>query len=300
MADKVPKSAHLALAIGVVCIGTSAIFVKLASAPGVVSAFYRVFFAGLALFPLRLSQTKLSLPSWKDTRLIVLGGIVLAGDLVVWNTAILMTTATAATLLSNNSPIWVGLGAMLIFREKLSIKFWFGLLIAMAGMVIIVGGNAFQEMQFNAGDLLAIIASIFYAGYMLITQKARARTDTLTMNLLTMLTSIFILLPAVLIFGQPLTGYNTQTWLALLGLGLVPQFSGWLAINYAMGHLPAARVSVILLGQPLVTAILGIILLQEALSEVIVIGGLMVLIGIYLVNQRSKSEEHPDTYTKSA
>jgi len=67
-----------------------------------------------------------------------------------------------------------------------------------------------------------------------------------------------------------------------------------------MGHLPAARVSVILLGQPLVTAILGIILLQEALSEVIVIGGLMVLIGIYLVNQRSKSEEHPDTYTKSA
>lgn len=300
MEGKVPKTAYLALALGVLCISTSAIFVKIASTPGTVSAFYRVFFAGIALFPLRLTQEKLSLPSGRTLHLIALGGLVYAANLVIWNTAILLTSAAAATLLSNNSPLWVGLGAMLLFREKLTLKYWLGLLIALGGMSIIMSGNAFQELQFNLGNLLAIVASVLYAAYMLITQKTRAHTDTLTLNLLTMLTSAIVILPVILFFGHPLTGFGTRTWLALLGLGLIPQFLGWLAINYAMGYLPAARVSVILLGQPVVTAILGIILLNEALPPATITGGIMVLIGIYLVNQRTKSKSAFDAYTKSA
>lgn len=286
--------------MGVLCIGTSAIFVKLASTPGSVSAFYRVFFAGMALFPFRLARKKQGIPSGKVLRLIALGGLVYAANLAVWNTAILLTSAAAATLLSNNSPLWVGLGAMLIFREKLSLKYWLGLLIALGGMAIIVGGNAFQEFQFNLGDLLAIVASILYAAFMLITQKARKQTDTLTLNTLTMFTSTIVLLPVVLAFGHPLSGFKAHTWMALLGLGLLPQFSGWLVINYAMGYLPAARISVILLGQPVVTAILGIILLGETLSPATTTGGIMVLIGIYLVNQRAKTKPVPDAYTQSA
>jgi drug/metabolite transporter (DMT)-like permease len=294
------RTAYLALALGVFCIGTSAIFVKIASVPGTVSAFYRVFFAGLALLPLHLSRNKRLFPSWKDLRLIGLGGLVFAGDLVLWNTSILLTSAAAATLLANNSPLWVGFGATLIFREKLPLKYWLGLIIALMGMVIIVGGNAIQELRFNLGDLLAIGASFLYAAYMLITQKARATVDTLTLNLLTMLTSIIFLLPVIFLFQQPLAGFSTQTWLALVGLGLVPQFVGWLAINYAMGHLPAARVSVTLLGQSVVTAFLGIFFLNELLSIADITGGMLVLLGIYLVNQRAQKQTTPDAYTKPA
>ena len=286
MDSKTPKTAYLALALGVLFIGTSAIFVKLASVHGSVSAFYRIFFAGLALFPLFLIRKKRALPANLDLRLIALGGLVFASNIVIWNTAILHTSAAAATLLSNNSPLWVGLGAMLIFHEKLSRRYWLGLLIALAGVSTIVGGNAFQESQLSFGHLLAILASLLYAVFMLITQKARARTDTLTLNFFTMLVSASVLLPVVLMFGQPLTGFSQRTWLALLGLGLIPQFIGWLAINYAMGHLPAARVSVILLGQPVVTAVLGFIILHETLSPADIFGGILVLTGIYLVNQR--------------
>jgi drug/metabolite transporter (DMT)-like permease len=294
------KIAYLALALGVFCIGTSAIFVKVASVPGTVSAFYRVFFAGLALLPLRLSQRKLTFPSSKDLALIGFSGLAFAGDLVLWNTSILLTSAAAATLLANNSPLWVGLGAMLIFREKLSLKYWLGLSIALIGMAIIVGGNAIQELRFNIGDLLAIGASFFYAAYMLITQKARTRIDTLTLNLLTMSACVIILLPIILLFKHPLAGFTTQTWQALIALGLVPQCIGWLAINYAMGHLPAARVSVTLLGQSVVTAILGIIFLSEGLSLADIAGGIMVLVGIYLVNQRPQTIPGDDAYAKSA
>jgi drug/metabolite transporter (DMT)-like permease len=292
------KAAYLALVLGIFCIGTSAIFVKIASVPGTISAFYRVFFAGLALLPLRLSQKKPLFPPWRDLRWIGLGGLTFAGDLVLWNTSILLTSAAAATLLANNSPLWVGLGATLIFREKLSLKYWLGLVIALAGMTIIVGGNAIQELHFNLGDMLAIGASFLYAAYMLITQKARENTGTLTLNLLTMLACSLILLPVILLLGQPLAGFSARTWLALVGMGLVPQFVGWLAINYAMGHLPAARVSVTLLGQSVVTAILGILFLDELLSAADITGGMLVLLGIYLVNQRSQAKARHDAYTK--
>ena len=276
---------YLAVTLGVLCIGTSAIFVKLAGTPGSVSAFYRVTFAGAALLPLfMLRRKKLHLPR-ADLGWIALGGLLLALDLALWQTAILLTSAAAATLLANNSPIWVGLGAMLIFHERLSGKYWLGLFIALGGMAFIVGGNT-AALRFNTGDLLSIGASFIYASYMLVTQKARLHTDTLTLNTLTMLVGILILLPLNLALGQELSGFSARTWLALVGLGLLPQFLGWLAINYAMGHLHAARVSVILLGQSVVTAVLGVLLLGEALSAAELLGGLLVLGGIYLVNKR--------------
>ena len=281
--------AYAALAVGVFCIGTSAIFVKLAGVPGVVSAFYRVFIALLALLPLgwvQREQVHLNHRAWG---LIALSSLFFTGDLVLWNTSILLTTAATATLLANNAPLWVGLGALLIFRERLPLVYWIGLLVALAGMTVIVGGDALSELRFNLGDLLAIAASFLYAGYMLTTQKARRHFNTLSLNLLTMATCSLILLPLTVLSGTSLAGFSLQVWLALLGLGLVPQFLGWLAINYALGHLPAARVSVTLLGQSAVTAILGVLLLGEALSPAVLVGGTLVLTGIYLVNQRRQA-----------
>mgnify|MGYP000280095948 CR=1 FL=1 len=283
--------AYIALAIGVICIGTSAIFVKIANVPGLVSAFYRVFIAGIALLFLYMLRRKKRLPARTDLGWIALGGLFFALDLALWNTSILLTSAAVSTLLANNSPLWVGLGAMFIFREKLPKKFWFGLVIALSGMTLIVGGKAIQELRFNTGDLLAIATSFCYAGYMLVTQKTRSRVDTLTLNTFTMLACVFLLLPVNLLSQQEISGFSSRTWLALIGLGLVPQFAGWLVINYAMGHLPAARVSVTLLGQVLVTAILGFLLLKETPSPADILGGVLVLAGIYLVNQQNKPAE---------
>jgi drug/metabolite transporter (DMT)-like permease len=282
---------YLAVGVGVFCIGTSAIFVKLAGVPGTVSAFYRIFISAMALMPLFLLQRRRqALPQRRDMGWIGLGGFLFSMDLALWQTAILLTSAAASTLLANNAPIWVGLGAMVFFHERLSGKYWLGLATALVGMALIVGGNV-SALRFNLGDLLSIAASMIYAGYMLVTQRARVTTDTVTFNTLTMLVALLILLPLNLISGQTLSGFSTETWLVLLGLGLIPQFIGWLAINYALGHLPAARVSVILLGQPLVTALLGVLLLGEALSTADILGGACVLGGIYLVIQRSSQSK---------
>jgi drug/metabolite transporter (DMT)-like permease len=247
---------------------------------------YRVLIAGMVLIPWRVVANRPSLAR-QDLVLIALGGLFFAMDLVLWNSSILLTSAATATLLANNAPLWVGLGALLLFRDKLSKKYWLGMLTALIGMAFIVGGNALRELRLNTGDLLAIGASFFYAAYLLITQKARANTDTLTFNALSTLAAVLILLPINFIAGTPLFGFTTKTWLALLGLGLVSQLGGWLAINYALGHLPATQVSVSLLAQAIVTAILGILLLGEMLTASQGFGGMLVLGGIYLVNTQS-------------
>jgi drug/metabolite transporter (DMT)-like permease len=283
-------TAYLALLIGVFCIGFSAIFVKFADLPGPVSAFYRVLIAAAVMLPWRIAQRN-ALPKTDLLRLIALGGIFFALDLWLWNTSILLTTAAKATLLANNAPLWIGLGSLIIFREKLPVGFYLGLMIAMVGMAIIVGVDAWRAFHFNAGDLLAISASLFYAAYLLTTQKARTFVDTLTFNSVYMTAAALILLPINVLGGYSLIGFSTQSWLALLGLGLISQLGGWLAINYALGHLRAAHVSVSLLGQAVVTALLGIPLLGEGLTWNQVIGGVLVLSGIYLVNLRNAGKK---------
>jgi drug/metabolite transporter (DMT)-like permease len=274
--------AWLALAFGTVCIGFSAIFVKLAHVPGPVSAFYRVLVASAVLLPCWLARAKRPLAS-ADLRLIIAGGIFFAIDLAMWNSSILLTSAATATLLANNSPLWVGLASFLLFRERLSGRYWLGLALALAGMVWLVGGGAFRQLRLDTGNLLAVGASVFYAAYLLSAHRARARVDLLTVVTLSTAVSVVALLLINLAMGTALTGYSRSAWMALVGLGLVSQLGGWLGINYALGHLRAAPVSVCLLAQVIVTALVAIPLLGEGLKTNQMVGGALVLAGIYFV-----------------
>lgn len=278
--------AYFALAFGVVCIACSAIFVKFAALPGPTSAFYRVLFAAFVAVPCCLWKHP-ARPSRKAVFLSMAGGIFFAIELVLWQVALLVTSAANATLLVNVAPVWVGLGALFIFREKLGSYFWGGLAVAFVGMVFVVSGDTKQLASFNYGDILAIAGSFFYALYLLVTQKIRAGLDTLTFLALSVTASVIVLLAACLILDAPLSGFSAQAWMSLAALGLFSHLGGYLAINYALGHLRASSVSVSLLGQPVITALLSIPLLGEWLSIQQIVGGTIVLVGVYLVNRRT-------------
>ena len=295
--------AYAALAIGILCIGCSAIFVKLADIPGPSSAFYRMLISGVVLIPWRLARGG-SWPGRSLLRLIAAGGCFYALDLALWNTSLRMTSAAVATLLANNAPLWVGLGALFLFREQLSSRYWTGLCVALAGMAVLMGLGAWSHLRFEAGELLAIAASVAYAAYLLTTQRARSSVDTLTFMAISALASILVLWVANLALGTPLTGYPARSWWALLGLGLFSQLGGWLAINYALGHLRAVHVSVSLLGQAVVTALLAMPLLGEFPRLHQIAGGILVLAGIYVVNQgqarKPKAEPLPEAIAEAA
>jgi drug/metabolite transporter (DMT)-like permease len=278
--------AWIALLFGIVCIGFSAIFVKLADVPGSVSSFYRLFFASVAILPIWIHKG-MKIPARYDLWLIFAGALFFAFDFLLWNTAILMTTAATATLLANNAPLWVGLISFLFFRQRLGVKFWIGLAISLAGLNVLVGFDVWSGMQMNQGNLLSLIAGFFYALYILYTMEVRKRVDTITFMTFSAVIMTLVLLVVNIISGNPFTGFTATTWWSLAGMGLISHFGGWIAINYALGHMKGTNVSVSLLSQAVVTAILGIFILGEYLSVHEILGGLLVLVGIYIVNRKS-------------
>ena len=281
--------AYVALGVGVVCIAWSALFVRWAGVSGPASAFYRVFVAMVVLVPCRLLLGRRSPLARRSAMLGALAGVFFACDLGLFNTAVLNTSAANATLLGNNAPIIVGLGSWFVFRKRPSAVFWMGLALALIGSAFIIGGDALRHASFGSGDAMAMTASIFFAAYLLTIERVRADVDTLTLTTVAVSASAITLLVLCLLLRAPLLGYTTHAWLELVGLGLVSQVGGYLAITYALGHLPATVTSVGLLGQAPLTALLAIPLLGEPLVASQIVGGALVLAGIYVVNRRYRS-----------
>jgi drug/metabolite transporter (DMT)-like permease len=277
--------AYLALGIGILSIGFSAIFVRWADAPGTVISFYRTAIAALVLaWPFYRRARKHRGLAPPGARVAILGGLLFAGDLTLWSTGVMQGSATNPTLLANTAPVWVGLGALILFREKLGARFWLGLAMAMAGAILILGLDALAAANLGLGSLLGLGSAIFYGGYFLVAQRGRQSLDALSYLWLAALSATLTLLALNLVLGHPLTGYTPFTYLNFLGAGLLVQVFGWLAISYAQGYLPASIVAPTMLGQPVVTAVLALLLLGEGLSSWQIVGGAIVLTGVYMVH----------------
>jgi drug/metabolite transporter (DMT)-like permease len=281
-----PRTAYLALAFGVFSLGFSGIFVRWAMVPGVVAALYRMAIATVVLsIPFLLRQRRGPRLSRRAMGLALLGGLLFAGDLAFWSTGVVMAGATNPTLLANTAPLWVGLGAFLIFRERLRPAFWLGLAISMAGAFLILGSDLAKSSLIGLGSLYGLAAGVLYGAYFLVTQRGREVLDVLRYFWLSALASTLALLLLAAIFDFRLIGFPPSAYLSLLGLGLITQVGGWLALNYAQGHLPASLVAPTLLGQPVVTALLAWPLLGERLSVWEILGGAAVLYGVRLVHR---------------
>ena len=282
--------AYLALAAGVICISWSAIFVRWTDIPGPASAFYRMLLPALLLLPTVFFDRSRPRVSGKTLGIIAIGGLFFALDLAFYNSSILRTTAANATLLGNNTPIVVGLLTWMFFGRKPKTAFWLGLLLAVGGSLVILWADLRRHAQFGWGDVMALAAAAFFAVYLLATEKVRTTTGTLEFLRLAMIASTLALLVINLSMGISLRVTNGRTWLALLGLGLISQLGGYLALTYALGHLPATITSISLLTQGPVTAVLATLLLGEPLTVAQIIGGAMILSGIGLAH-REKSPE---------
>lgn len=275
----------LALAVGVLALGCSAIFVRWANAPGPVTGFYRMSIAFLVLLMPAVHKSRGRPWPLQGARFAILGGALLSVDIALWSTAVNMTKAANATLFANTAPLWVALAGMVLFGERLPPLFWGGLALTLCGAALVAGSDFLVQSSLGWGDLLGLLGGIFYAGYYLCTQVGRRSLDSTRYVWLSGAVSAACLLAISLAFGFPLTGYPRQTYLAFAAGGLITQVAGYLAVGYALGHLPASRVSPTMIGQPVITALLAIPLLGETLSPAQWLGGAVVVTGIYLVNR---------------
>jgi len=279
----------VSLVIGIICISFSPIFVRLAGAAPLASGFYRIFIAWLFLAPYCIFGKKLKI-GYQDLAVALLGGVVFGADIAVWNISLMKISATISTLIANLAPVWVGLLSFLILRKRSGRIFWIGTLVAICGMVILVGANNILHLQFNVGLVYALVASLFYAIYIMITKGILEKITTVTFMFYNMLgASVFLLI----ICGYQHTEmvhFSTSTWLNLLGMGLICQLAGWITINYAINHMEATRVSIALLSQTVIAGIWAMLFLHESLALKEIAGSVIVLAGIAITFLKKKTQ----------
>lgn len=284
-----PLRVYLILIGGLLSIGFSGIFVSWAKAPGAVTGFYRMGIAVLILFLPFLQQYRRERPfPVQAVKWALLAGIFFGIDLIFWNSGILLSGAANPTLMSNTAPLWVGLGAFFFFKERPPVWFWWGLLLAMMGAMVILGVDALNDV--GLGTLFGLLAGIFYGAYFLVMQRVRQQMSALTSFWLATVSATIILAFGSLLLDQPLTGYSTNTYLNFLALGVVVQVMGQLALNYALGYLPASIVAPSALGQPVLTAVLAVPLLGQPLRFWQIIGGILVLTGVFIVHRSRRHQ----------
>jgi drug/metabolite transporter (DMT)-like permease len=279
------RRAAASLAFGVFGIGWSAILVRWSGVSGLVSAFYRLAFAALIFVPWRaLTPRHAARATPEAVRAAIIAGILFAADLAFFNSAVMATSAANAALLGVNAPIFVALGAWVLHGERPTARFWAGFLLALAGMIAIVGADVVVHPSLGFGDFMAVAGAFCYGIYLVYVQRARAGMDTLSFSAWSTGVGALCLLPVCLLARQPVIGFGWRPWAALIALALVSQVMGQLLVAHAMGKLPATLASIVLLGQAPLTALLAWPLLGEAIRPGQILGGALVLAGIAVVS----------------
>ncbi|CAA6605055.1 conserved membrane hypothetical protein [Rhodospirillaceae bacterium LM-1] len=279
------RIALAALLLGAVGIGFAPILVRLSPLGPSATAFYRLLLS-LPILGLWLAwecYAKKRLPFRAgDIKGLSVAGLCFAADLAVWHWALLLTSVANATLFPNFAPIYVTLAGWILFKQGVRPLFILGMGLALGGAILLMGENLQLGGSHLAGDLLAQLTAVFYAGYIVAVGRLRSRLSTAAIMTVSGAITTPVLLLVAVASGEALWPEPGKGWEALIALALVSHVGGQSLIAYALAHLPAPFGSVVLLLQPLVAALLAWVLLGESLTLLAMLGGLVILAGILL------------------
>jgi len=288
-----PVLAFAALLVGGMAIGFAGIFMRLSDVNPLASAFWRMALAAPFLWAWAFAvrgQDEAAGKRTDFTKALVLAGIYFAGDMGIWHLSLHYTTVANATLLSNFAPIFIALWMWVAYRVRFAPIFIVGMLIALAGAMMLVGPNAGGPASGSTkllGDALGLGSAVFYAAYQLVIKDARSAYSTARLMAWSTTITGIALLPFALAAPGAFWPAQAAGWLPLLALALVAQIGGQTVIAYASAHLPANLSSVSLLIQPLTAAVAAWMIFQEAIGPVQMAGGALLLWGIYLSKRGS-------------
>jgi drug/metabolite transporter (DMT)-like permease len=287
-----PRGALLRMTAGAALISTTSIFVRWAHVAPTLSAFYRMLFGAAMLLVLLLARRQSREFVLRDYLWMIVPALAFAADLMVWHRSIAYIGPGLATLAANFQVFILAIVGVLFFHERLSLRFVFGVALALVGLWLLVGtGWSSFTPQFRFGVYLGLFTGVCYAVYLLSLRRAQAVRPELTpvrALFLNSLLSAVVLGVAVQIEGGGFAIPDAQSWAALLGLGLFGQVLGWVLIATAMPQLPASLVGLLLLLQPALSFVLDVILFARPTSTVDWIGLALSLLGIFIGSVRAR------------
>ena len=297
----------LALFIAILAVSTASIFIRFAQgeAPSLVIAALRLTFATLLLAPIAITRHRAEWMALTRNEILLgaFSGLFLAAHFATWISSLEYTTVASSVVFVSTGPLWVALLSPFLLNERLARAAIIGLIIAILGGTLIALSDACiwenglrcpdldQVLQGRAmqGNFLALIGAWTVSGYLIIGRKLRAKMSLIPYIFLVYGIAALALLVTALVAGQSLFGYPAQTYGWIFLLAAFPQLIGHSTYNWALRYLPAAFVAVTTLGEPIGSAILAFFILQETPALAVIVGGVLILLGIYLASKREQA-----------
>jgi drug/metabolite transporter (DMT)-like permease len=270
----------------------AAILIRLAEATPFAISAYRLSIAAVILIPITSIKQGNAFLKWSTSVWLwsSLAGLLLAVHFSTWITSLAYTSVASSVMLVTTAPLFVGMLSHWGLRERLSARMFTGILVAVSGGAVIGYGDYTTGVDPLLGDLLAIAGAISAGGYFVIGRKLRGQVDLLPYITVVYSTAAVWLVGLALATGQPMSGYTPSTILILIGLAVGPQLLGHSSLNWALKYLSAVLVSVVILIEPIGSTILAYLILDEEVTRYTLIGGMLVLTGIYVVMGQERGE----------
>jgi len=285
------KRLYPRMVLGIIAVSFGAIFVRFASeaSPLAISA-WRLSVAAILLIPIAWIRKERSLTPKMTLWCLVSGGA-LALHFILWISSLSYTSVASSVLFVTTHPLFVGIGSFLLLKERPSSSLLVGGLIALFGGALIGFGDLQLAGTAVHGDLLAVGGGLMAAIYFMIGRHVRQTVSATEYAALTYGTAAVLILVICGVTRTPLIGFSGSTIGFLVLLGLIPQLLGHSTFNWALKHMPASHVSIMILGEPIGSGFLALIFFREIPYGLNLIGAALILVGIYF-SLRTKEQTH--------
>ncbi len=290
----------LVLGVGVVVVSFAAILIRFAHAEGASSlaiAAVRLTVAAVVLAPfawLRAGAEILRLPR-RELGLCILSGALLALHFWAWITSLEHTSVASSTALVTTNPLWVALASAIFLRERPGSAAVTGIVLTLAGSVLIFAADASRMSGPEAGPILgnalALVGAISASGYLLVGRALRSRVSLMAYIWLAYSSAAVLLLAAAIATGVSLVSLPSAAWMFMVALALGPQLIGHTAFNWALRRLTATFVAVAILGEPVGSALLAYFIFGEHFSALQFAGFVLLLFGIFVAARDEQFRE---------
>jgi drug/metabolite transporter (DMT)-like permease len=272
-----------AVFVGVLAVGAAAIFIRLAEAPALGIAFWRCALGVVALTPLAAWRRE-RLPEGRDLWAGVAAGVALGVHFGTWIASLDYTSVAASVVLVSTTPVFVAVAAYLLLGERTSVLSLGGIGLAILGTTVIAGGGSGTGNTAFLGNALALVGAVAMAVYVLIGRSLRTGgVGALSYSIVGYSVAALALLPVALVSGAQLWGYSATTWFWLFVITLGPQLLGHTVLNWALEYVRASIVSGAVLAEPVIAALLAWLVLAEKPGQATLVGGVVVIAGLYLL-----------------
>ena len=275
---------YVGLGVGVVSVSLASIFIRLADAPPLTVAAYRMCIAAVVVAAAAGAAGRGGFTEVRrdDLPLLVGSGVFLAAHFALWITSLSHTSVASSVLFVTTTPVFVAAGAHLLSPDKVGRLTMLAVVVSMSGGAIIAAGDWAEGERRLLGDGLALAGAVAVAGYLLIGRRVRRRIPTLPYITIVYAVTAVVLLAAAIGSGAPMLGLPAESYFWMAMAALLPQVVGHSLLNWALGYMPAVNVTLAVRAEPVLATLLAVPALGEVPPWTALPGGALLLLGVYI------------------